>query len=167
MSTTRPTRSGIALIEAVVSLLVVSLLLVAALHTVGASTLSQRWNSDRQRGMHLASDLMAEITGKAYANNGELLFGPSAAEASSGRSSFDDVDDYQGLSEAPPKDRAGATLSGYTGWTRDVAVVWVDPQNPSQVAILESGAKRVTVTVKRRGKPVASLTAVRTAAAPQ
>lgn len=163
----RPIRSGIALIEAVVSLLVVSLLLVAALHTVGASTLGQRWNSDRLRGLHLASDLMAEVLSKQYANSGELLFGPSSAEASAGRASFDDVDDYAGLSESPPKDRTGSTMNGYGGWGREVSVVLVSPSNPSQASVLDAGAKLVTVTVKRNGKPVAKLVSVRTAAVPQ
>lgn len=162
----RPSRSGIALIEAVVSLLVVSLLLVAALHTVGASTLGQRWNSDRLRGLHLASDLMAEVLSKQYANSGELLFGPSAAESSAGRGAFDDVDDYSGLSESPPKDRTGAAMNGYTGWTRQVTVSLVNPADPTQTAVLDGGAKLVTIAVKRNGKSIATLTSVRTAAVP-
>lgn len=166
---TRPTpsRSGLALIEAVVSMVVLSIMLVAALNAVGASRLGQLWNADHLKGLSLASDLMTEIMDKSYADPDEIpLFGPEASELLTGRPAFDDVDDYAGFSESPPKDRSGAALSGLTTWVREAAVVLVSAADLGSASVLDVGIKRVTVTVRHNGRIVAKLTAVRTAAAP-
>jgi hypothetical protein len=40
-------------------------------------------------------------------------------------------------------------------------VVWVTPANPAQTSLTETGLKRITVTVARRGVKMAELTALR------
>jgi MSHA pilin protein MshD len=160
-------RAGMALVEAAVSMVIISIMLVASLNAVGASRLGQRWNADRLRATSLASDLMAEICDKSYSDpNDPPLFGPEAGELLAGRSAFDDVDDYNGLSESPPKDRAGTAIAGLTGWTRAAAVAYVSPTDATVTSLTDTGVKRITVTVSRAGTPMAKLVALRTAAAP-
>jgi len=162
-----PTRRGIALIEAVMSMVVLSVALVAALNTLGASRLGQRWNADHLRGLSLASDLMTEIMEKSYADPNEVpLFGPETSELLVGRAAFDDVDDYNGYQDSPPVDRAGNAIAGLSGWRRDVTVAFVNASDLTKSVLLDGGIKRITVTVRRNGQLIAQLTAVRTAAAP-
>ena len=48
------------------------------------------------------------------------------------------------------------------GWTWDVSVKWVDPLDLSQTLGIESGVKRITVTVKHGNRVIVSWVAVRT-----
>ena len=149
------------------SLVIISVMLVVALNSVGASRLGQRWNADRLRGMALASDLMAEITSKAYSDPNELvLFGPEVSELLVGRTAYDDVDDYSGYRESPPVDAAGTAIPGLSAWRRDVTVSWVTAGDLTRTSLTDTGIKLITVTVRRNGQLVAQLTAVRTAAGP-
>jgi hypothetical protein len=154
-----------AMVEAVLSLVVVSVMLVAALRTVGASKVGQARSTDALTGLNLAQDLMSEICDKAYSEPTELtLFGPEATEVIGGRTTYDDVDDYNGFSQSPPRDRANSVLNNLGAWGRSVDVAWVNPANLSQTVLVESGVKRITVTVTRKGVPMARLVAIRTAA---
>jgi hypothetical protein len=155
-------RRGFSVIEAVLSALVIGVMLVAVLNTVAAARTAQVWNTDRVRAAHLAGILMAEIVDEAYADPTEVqLFGPEASELLATRSAFDDVDDFNGWSKSPPENADGSSMAGYTGWTRSVVVVWVTPANPAQTSLTETGLKRITVTVARRGVKIAELTALR------
>jgi hypothetical protein len=69
---------------------------------------------------------MSEIVSQDYSDpTVSGLWGPELTEGLTGRTAFDDVDDYSGFSESPPKDRSGVAMAGWTGWRRSVAVTWV------------------------------------------
>ena len=157
-----PIRRGFSVIEAVLSALVIGVMLVAVLNTVGAARSAQVWNVDRVRAMALASNLMAEIVDEAYADPTEVqLFGPEASELLAQRSAFDDVDDYNGWSKSPPEDLDGTPIPGYAGWTRSVTVSWATLGTPAASSLTDTGIKRITVTVSKRGVKIAELTALR------
>lgn len=167
MTTDRPSlrkpARGFALVEAAVAVVIVSVMLVAALRLVGASGVSQAVASERLRASALAQGLMTEILDRSYDDPNEAsILGIELSEVAGGRASFDDVDDYGGYTESPPRDRTGAVIPGWTGWSRQVAVDWVNPANLSQARIIESGVRRITVTVKRGGRTLLTLTALRT-----
>lgn len=144
------------------SVLILSVMLAAALSAVGASRKGQVWNSDRLRAHYLASDLMTEILDRPYAAPGDTpAFGPAPSEVATGRSSFDDIDDYHGLVEQPPKDRNGNPIPGCTNWRREVRVAWVSPANLGSVLGSDGGLKRITVTVSRKGVILAELVTIR------
>jgi hypothetical protein len=164
MTLRRVVNPGFSVIEAVLSTLVIGVMLVAVLNTVGAARTAQVWNADHVRAAHLAGTLLAEIVDRAYAEPAEQrLFGPEASELLARRSAYDDVDDYNGWSKSPPEGDDGAAIPGYTGWTRSVAVAWVTPADPSATSLVETGLKRITVTVSRRGVKLAEITALRAA----
>ena len=83
-------------------------------------------------------------------------------EALTGRTAFDDVDDYHGLSESPPKKRDGTSLTAYSGWTRSVNVGWVTGADLNLSSASDTSIKRITVTITRNKKKLAELVAVRT-----
>lgn len=157
--------AGYSLVEVAVSIVVVGTMLAAALQAVGAARVGLRALGDRGRGLLLAQDLMAEILQQRYADAdyGPGSFGLAATEAAPGtRSLFDDVDDYHGWAASPPQHKDGTPIEWAAGYRRSVAVAWVDPADWSQVAGSNTGVKRITVVVERDGRPVATLTALRT-----
>ena len=154
------------IVEAAVSALVVGGMLVAALTTVGRARLTTQSNAEAVRGQALAQELMADILRQHYEEpNRTPRFGwEGTNEGNGSRDYFDDVDDYYKWSAFPPQDKSGAALSGFDGWQRIVMVEWVLPTDVNTGCTVETGAKRITVTVSRDGRLIASAVAVRTSA---
>lgn len=153
------------LIEAVISVVLVSVLVVSAMNTLGTSKTIQLIMSDHGRGQQLAFDLMSEILEQEYEEPVDLpLFGREAAETGPSRSAFDDVDDYHGWRARPPQYKNGSPIIGYDGWARWVVVQWIDPKDLQKTASSPSGIKRITVTAARGAEPAATLVAFRAAA---
>ncbi|MDH3583125.1 MAG: hypothetical protein OER86_02805 [Phycisphaerae bacterium] len=160
-------QAGLTLVEAVVCLLVVSMMLVAALNTVGASRLTRRSWDERARGAELAGALMSEILETHFEDvNDPPIFGRESSESGADRSDWDDVDDYHGWLNSPPQRRDGSVLAHLAGWTREVAVTWADPSNLQQDVAAQTGIKRIRVIVRRGPRVVAERIALRTEAWP-
>ena len=165
-SAARPSGRAFSLIEAVVSVAIVGGLFVAAMNTVGASRTRQSKNAQRQRALLLAQDLMAEILQHDYWDPvSQSGMGPDASEAAIGnRSLFNDVDDYAGWSASPPQHRDGSTIDWADAYKRNVAVVWLNPNDLSQTSSTETGIKRIRVHVEYNGRELVALYAIRTEA---
>ncbi len=155
---------GFTMIEAVICIVLVGIALVAALQTVGATAKSSTITERRAIGMMLAHDLMSEVLAHPYKDPDGALLGLELGELLSDRTTFDDVDDFNGYTEKPPRDASGSVISGFTDWRRTVAVDLVDPAAPDTVRLLDRGAKRIVVTVYRGDHEVARVRAVRTEA---
>jgi len=158
-------RGGFSLLEAVIAMLLVGVVLVAALHVLAGTTASTRTTAQHAAGMLLAEGLLAEILTLPYAEpdaGQTAVFGPEAGETGGTRAVFDDVDDYRNWSASPPESPDGAVLPGYAGWTRSVAVEYLNPSDLDQVVAFDMGVKRVTVTASFDGKPIAALVTIRT-----
>lgn len=155
-------RRGFSMIEATIASLLVGTLAVAALNTVGASMVSQTESVRQSNGLMLAQDLMTEILSKTYEDPdipGE--WGPGTSETlSSGRSQFDDVDDYMDWTSTPPQYGDGTKIPNHAKWKRIVRVKWIDPDTFSAVDT-ESGLKRIKVKVKWDKRLVCELYAIR------
>src|ERR1700753_4295784 len=97
-------RRGMSLIEVVAATMIVSLMAVATLNGLGAATKSAESIGNRAIAVGLADELMSEIIQQPYSDpDGSNFFGHEAGEATSPRSAFDDVDDYNGWNgSAPP-----------------------------------------------------------------
>jgi len=153
----------LSLVEVVISIVIIGVMMVAALRTVAGVALGRRLDGDRYVGRMLGEQLMAEILSKAYQDpcSSESSLGPGGDEQATGnRSLFDDVDDYAGWTESPPADPNGVAIRE-PNWQRSVQVVWVNPFDFNDVRDLETGVKRITVTVRRDGAEVALLVALR------
>lgn len=140
--------AGMSLIEVVMAIAVLGVALppVASLYREVAQ---QSVDHGLQDAAQQAADaLMEEIASKAYADPEGLSESFGAEEA--GRSSFDDVDDYDGLVEAPPRLLDGTTLPAYASLTRSVAVDNVTSSDPDAATPAADGStdlKRIRVTV--------------------
>ncbi len=146
------------LVEAVVAVLIVGVMLAASIATVGASRKALKAGSDRGQGLELAHDLMDEILAQPYDDPS----GSSAIPSTGNRSQFDNVGDYAGWSETPPDDKSGTPLPGFAGWTRSVAIRYVQAGNIALGNATDTGISEVTVRVLRGSNEVARLTGIRT-----
>ncbi|MBI4580993.1 MAG: prepilin-type N-terminal cleavage/methylation domain-containing protein [Planctomycetes bacterium] len=139
------------LVEAVISTVIVSVAMVAALTSVSRSSLFRRIANERQIGFQLGQQLMAEILSKDYldpAYPGGGSMGPGGDETATGnRSLYDDVDDYNGWLECPPRLADGTVIANRTQWYRKVNVAWVRPTSPDVPVGYETWLKRITVEV--------------------
>ncbi len=88
----------------------------------------------------LGEELMEEIKSKGFDENPASptdpgILGPEAGET---RSTYNDVDDYDGLTETP---------SGFNGYSRSVTVFYVSANNLDANAGVITSFKRIQVTV--------------------
>lgn len=152
------------MVEVVISTMIVSVLLVAALNTVGAARTTQYKLAERHRALLLAQALMAEILQQAYADpvSGPGSFGIGGDEITGDRSLFEDVDDYNAWVACPPQNKDGSPIPNVDDYEQSVSVAWVDPANLSQTVGSNSGVKRIQVVIKRQDRVVITLTAYRT-----
>jgi type II secretory pathway pseudopilin PulG len=156
---------GFSLIEAALATAIVGGLLCAVMNGVGGVARTSQRTAQHDQAALLAGGLMDEIAARAYVEPGSavITLGREAGEAASDRSSWDDVDDYDGLC-APPSNSDGSTIDGFAtgGWQWQVTVKYVDS---SGVIATDSGLKLITVAVTRNGQALAKVLRVRTSAA--
>lgn len=142
-----PARRGMTLIEGVISIVIVTTMMVAAMSALGSFSRARRSQFDRCAGAALARALMSEILQMRYLEPGmDVSFGREDGEADDVRSAWDDVDDYAGLSESSPKTRDGVPIAGADGWARSVTVEYVRPANPNETSSQDTGLVRISVS---------------------
>lgn len=152
------TRRGFTLVEAVLAALVVGVALAGALQAAAVARVGRLKLAERAEGVMLAQDLLTEVmvlpfddpdgaSGKIGAETGEL-----------DRTDYDDIDDYNGLTDDPPTDRGGTQLTTIDGFVRTVGVTWVDLSTLA-TSSSETQTKRADVVVTRNGREVARLAA--------
>ena len=143
MCMTKPRQRGFTLIELIIFIVVVGAGLAGILSVMNTVVKSSADPMVRKQAMALADSILEEILLKSYADPD----GTNAGET--GRSNWDNVDDYSGKSNANFPDLP-AELASY------VIGIVVDDGSP----ILGIAARRVTVTITR-GSDVVSMTGYR------
>lgn len=138
MCMTRRTVRGFSLIELIFFIVIVSVALAGVLQVMQLTTRASADPIVRKQALALAESVLQEVLQKAYTDPDPLV---STGETS--RDTFDDVDDYNGRTQATFTDLP-AGLSGYA-----IAIV-VAPATLGTLAV-----KRVTVTVTRGAESIA------------
>lgn len=148
-------RRAFTMVETAIASLIVAVMLAAAVSLSGAAGLAQYKTAERATAGALADAMVAEIAGEAYSDpQGNPVFGLEAGEIMGVRSTYDDVDDYNGLDETAPADQAGTTIPGLVGWERLVSVCFTAAASPDTVSVPDVGLKRIIVTIKHNGATV-------------
>lgn len=169
----RHSARGLSLLESVVSTVLVAVMLTAAIHTLGVARGGQQSVYDYRMGHQLAEQLMNEIISLPYADETvldtlrqqvlvenrsvDMELGPEADEISTNRSLYDDIDDYDGWSSSPPTLRDGTSIDQASMYTRSVVIEQLSRSDTGVLAPIETGVRRVTVTVLRDGAKIAQL----------
>jgi type II secretory pathway pseudopilin PulG len=152
---------GLTLTEVVVSTMIVGMMTVAALNGLGSATRSSELSGNRGIALGLADSLQAEILATAYSDpNGAPTFGLEPGEAAP-RVNFDDVDDFNGWNQMPPKAADGTTIPDRANFRQRVTVDRVVPATPTQTTPgTDLGVKRIRVTIECDGVVLAEHTAI-------
>jgi len=152
--------SGYSLVELVVTI-VLTAITMAILYTVFANTQSRSIEPvDQIKAAELAQAYIEEILLKKYdenspAGNGarcnspgnpacSATLGPDGGET---RAQYDDVDDYNGLSESPPLDALGNPRNGFANFSADVTVSYAG----GDLGFANGDMKRIQVDIGVRG----------------
>jgi len=162
-----PFRRGITMAETIVSTLLVGLVLASTIQIVGPIVRSGSVMADQLVASNLALELSEEISTKHFTSpvlDDLESMGPGVGET---RSTYDDIDDYHGMTNKPPQLSTGRELANLSGWVRTVKVVHVDVNNPRVEAGSYTGLKSVTVTVSKDGVTLASMVTLHSHAADQ
>lgn len=159
----RPTRrAGFTLIEATMSVVIVSVMLVTALGTLGAAARARKVQADRRQGPALAQLLMSEIVRSRYKEpGGSDSLGRDSSESGGSRANWDDVDDYDGFSESTLLTKNDQVIANTSGWRWSASVRYATPAAPQLDSLVETGLKRVTATVTSPAGEVTRLVALR------
>lgn len=134
---TRHGARGFTLIEVVMSIAIIS---VAIGGVMLIFVVALRHSADPQRqqqAVALAEGYLDEILARAYDD-------PDGSGAGETRASFDDVRDYDGLDESPPRDQDGNTLAGLEDYRVSVAVADSNALGPAGATV---PARRIDVRV--------------------
>lgn len=139
---------GVTLIDLILVIIIVAIAIPPMVGVFITSTRNSTFGVTMARANHLASNLFEEIRSKRWDENtgaASATLGPEGGET---RTTYDDVDDFHGLNETPPKDSQGVDMSGSTGFGQQVSVCYV--ASTALDTCLGSGTsnyKRITVTV--------------------
>jgi MSHA pilin protein MshD len=138
---------GVTLIDLILVIVIVAIAIPPMVGVFVTSTRNSTFGVTMARANHLASNLLEEIRSKRWDENtgaASATLGPDSET----RATYDDVDDFHGLNETPPKDSQGVAMNGSTGFRQQVSVCYV--AGTALDTCLGSGTsnyKRITVTV--------------------
>lgn len=154
---------ALSLVEVAASTFIISLIVVAALNSIGAANWSSHSIGNRAVAVGLADELMSEIVQAAYQDpNQTPKFGREPGESNGLRSDYDDVDDYANWSKKPPVYRDGTDVPDLADWRQRVDVDYVRPDDLTQVIKDDLGVKRIHVRIEYRDETLAEQYAFRT-----
>jgi MSHA pilin protein MshD len=159
------TRSGFVLAEVSVTLLVLSLAVVALVPVFAMNIRSGKSSERAQEAVFLSQELLDEVRLRkwdegtplptAYVASGSATLGTDTGESGTDKTTFDDVDDFNGWTESPAKDPLNRSITGFAGYTRSVTVAYVTS------ALAASGTptdyKQITVCTQIKNRPSACL----------
>jgi MSHA pilin protein MshD len=155
----RTNQQGATLVETVLAVIVLGIALpplVGLYREVAARGADDTY---QQVAITYAESLLEEIVSKSFEDPG-LADGSFGTEESP-RSAYDDVDDYDDLSESPPKRLDETMLNEYGGFTRTTTVDNVTTADPDPVTPSADGStdcKRIRVKVSWTGGKGGELT---------
>ena len=127
-------QSGFTLVELIVSIVVIAVAVTGVLLAVQFSTRHSADPMIRQQAVAIADAYMEEIMLQPYEDPGG---------SDSGRSTYDDVFDYNGTTDKPPKDQTGSKLSELENYE-----VTVEVNDATDFGPDDTTAAQIEVTVE-------------------
>ena len=125
---------GFVLVEVAITYVLLTVALVALLPVFVMAIKAGKSTEQLQTATYLSQELLEEIrlrkwdqntlSTPGHISNPSTTLGPDAGETD--KTKFNDVDDFNGLAENPPKDPLNNPLTYFSAYTRTVAVRYVD-----------------------------------------
>lgn len=143
----RRDQRGITLIDLIVVIVIVGIALPPMIGLFIQQMRQSTFGVNVTRANHLASTLFEEIRSKRGDENAgapSTALGPELGET---RLTYDDVDDYHGLNESPPKDSLGNDVADSAGFRQQVSVCYVAGADLNTCIGGVTLYKKITVTV--------------------
>lgn len=126
---------GVTLIELIVAMVVISIAVVGVMSVLNYTTLHSADPVLRHQAIAIAEAYMEEISLKNYSD--------PDSDGEANRSQYDDVDDYDGLTDNGAVDQNGNAIAGLNNYRVSVSVI---PQNYGPAGALVGGLE-IIVTV--------------------
>lgn len=146
---------GYSLIELIVTIVLTTIVMVLFYNIFGQSQLGSVSPVMQVKAAQLAQGYLEEISLKRFdenspAGNGQRCNSPSAPACSGSltsdsetRAQFDDIDDYNGLTDAPPQDALGNARTGFNGFSVSITVTYAG----GDFGFAAQDLKRIQLTV--------------------
>ena len=131
-------RAGFSLVELVVIIVVLSIALTGLISVFSSSILRSADPVLQQQAIAVAQSYLEEILLKAYSD-------PDGSNSGESRATYDDIQDYNGLTDTGARDQYGNVLAGLANYTVSVTV------NSTTLGSQNVAAFSVVVTVAYAG----------------
>lgn len=165
---------GFTLVETIVTLLVMSVAVLGVMFSVSFAAKNQAAAGSRSASLTLAQAYFEEIAALRFDENTPVGGVPACAPTTTpcslatafndgeSRELYDDVDDFDGLDESPPRDARGESRSGYDGFRVQASVRYLTLAEVGALGVdLTTDAKVVTLSVTPPGGQPRVFTALR------
>ena len=152
--------NGFTLVEAIMTLMIISIAMVAVTSVLSFGIKNQADGLWQARAVSLAESYIEQIMARRYDENtpigGVPACSPSTTSCSAAadfddgesRAEFDDVDDFDGILDIGAVDENGVAIPGYERYTVAVNVAYPDATQQAELGLARfDDAKIVTVTV--------------------
>jgi type II secretory pathway pseudopilin PulG len=156
-------KRGVLLVEASMACVIISVALVALVPTLVLSLKANKAAEQMKAATQLSTELLEEIRLRRWDEltplppqsiaSGSSVLGIDTGENAADKRTFNDIDDFNGWTENPPKDPMMLALTGIVGYSRSVTVRYVDsvlsnsaiPTNYKQVTVCTQEPKGASV----------------------
>ena len=145
-------RQGFMMVEAALAVVILSVGLVALgpafVMTIKASKGAEQIKVATQLSVELLEEIRLHRwdegtpTPSAAISQGSATLGIDSGESAADKTTFDDIDDFNGWTENPPKDPMMQSLANFSGYSRSVTVRYVD--STLAVSAVPTDYKQVT-----------------------
>jgi MSHA pilin protein MshD len=153
-------QKGFILIEATMAYLVLTLAIVFLVPMFIMTMKANKTTEKLSTASLLSRELLEEVrlrkwdtntssSTPIYISTPSVTLGIDAGETATNKTTFDDIDDFHGWTEAPPSDPLGSALSDFSTYSRKVTVEYVD--SSLSVAGSTTDYKRVVACTKPLG----------------
>ena len=164
---------GFTLVEAVVTMVILSIAALAMSQALGFAFVHSSDGLWQARTVALAEAYLEEAAARRFDESSPVggvppcsavtvacsAIGPDAGET---RATFDDVDDYHGLSEAPPLDAQGNVRVAFASYRVDMTVRYLSAAEVTTLGLdATTDAKHVAVTIIPPGRSAQTFTQLR------
>lgn len=159
MKATAFRQTGATLVEIIIAVALIGIALVPLTMSYSFTASHSADAMIEVRVVELGQAFMEEILSKRFDENSALGGAPPCsavttacaaigADPGESRTTFDDVDDYDGLDEMPPRDSLGAVRPGYEGFRVEVAVAYASASEVTNYGLdATTDLKRILVRV--------------------